>query len=135
MRSPTVLGMIGQMDAPEPFVPPPLLLDVRERDALLLVTPSGEVDAHTCSKLGDVLRRAAAEREDHLVLDLSKVSFMDSSGLSVLLNAQRRLTRDGRRFVLAVPDGQVRNLLRQTDLDSTFAVHGSRRDAERAARA
>lgn len=99
----------------------------------LLVAPEGELDASTCPTLGEVLRAAARDEEGDVVLDLDGIAFIDSSGLGVLLNAHRRMTRAGRRLHLAVsPDGMVRRLLRQTDLESTFLVHGSRRDAERA---
>lgn len=104
-----------------------------QRSSHLLVAPEGELDASTCPALGEVLRTAVRDHEGDVVLDLDGIAFMDSSGLGVLLNAHRRLTRAGRTLHLAVPqDTMVRRLLRQTDLESTFRVHGSRRDAERA---
>lgn len=102
------------------------------RKAHLLVSPDGEVDASTCGALGEVLRTAAREEGGNIVLDLGGVGFMDSSGLAVLLNAHRRLTRAGRRLHIAAPDGPVRRLLRQSGLDATFFVHPSRKDAEKA---
>jgi anti-anti-sigma factor len=109
-----------------------LRISTSRRKAHLLVTPGGEVDGSTCGALGEVLRNAAREDGGNIVLDLQGVGFMDSSGLAVLLNAHRRLTRAGRRLHIAVPDGPVRRLLRQSGLDSTFFVHASRKDAERA---
>ena len=110
-----------------------LKIDLDRRKDHLLVSPDGEVDASTCGQLGEVLRTAVRdETGGHVVLDLSGVAFMDSSGLGVLLNAHRRMTRARRKLHLVVPDGPVRRLLRQTDLDTTFSVHARRKDAERA---
>jgi anti-sigma B factor antagonist len=111
---------------------PLLRIETARRRDHLLVRPDGEVDASTCGHLGEVLRTAAREEDGgDVVLDLSDVRFMDSSGLGVLLNAHRRLIRAQRRLHLVVPEGAVRKLLRQTDLDTTFAVHARRKDAER----
>jgi anti-sigma B factor antagonist len=69
----------------------------------------GELDMATAGDLSKVLR-GASERADPMVLDLSEVSFMDSSGLRALLEAAG-LLEEHRPIVLLDPSPQVRNLL------------------------
>ncbi len=103
-----------------------------ERGRLDVLTVRGEVDVNTVPRLREALGEAVAEGSGALVVDLSAVSFIDSSGLSALLNALRRLTRAGRRLALVVSDGPVANVLRLTRLHGTFDVYARRREAIRA---
>lgn len=84
-------------------------LTVRSRVAC--VTPSGELDISTVATLDRALRQAQREA-DLVVLDLTDVAFMDSSGARLLAAASRRMRwRRGRLVLDAVPD-PVDRLLR-----------------------
>ena len=63
------------------------MLTVNEtwNEQVCVVTATGEVDAHTAHALRDVLVRVIAAGGIHLVVDLSAVTFIDSSGLGVLV--------------------------------------------------
>jgi len=67
----------------------------------------GEIDASTAPALGTAL--AAADHHP-LVVDLAGVTFCDSSGLRVLLEAHQRLADEGRRLVLANPSEVIARL-------------------------
>jgi anti-anti-sigma factor len=67
---------------------------------------AGELDMATCDDLLQVLR----ERSEHLTLDFSGVSFMDSSGLRTLLEAAKD-RGDGDALVILDPTPQVRRVL------------------------
>ena len=71
------------------------------------MTVGGEVDLETASQLGDHALAALREVSPHLVLDLTGVTFMDSTGLKVLLSVQRRaeLARRLARARRRDPDG------------------------------
>lgn len=69
----------------------------------------GELDMATADGLADVLR-AAVEEARQLVLDFSGVSFMDSSGLRVLLEAAMKQNGTG-PLVVRDPSPQVRRVL------------------------
>jgi anti-sigma B factor antagonist len=85
----------------------------------------GELDLRTVPKLRMRLAEALQRGSGPVVVDLTEVTFIDSTGLSALLNALRRLTRAGRRMLLATQEGPVLRLLRMTRLDSTFALYDS----------
>ena len=69
-----------------------------------------------------------------VVLDLSAVEFIDSTGLSVLLNGLRRVTRQRGRMALVCTNPTVLRLFEITRLDATFDIHAQpRRRAQRGA--
>jgi len=85
----------------------------------------GELDLRTVPKLRMRLAEALERGTGPVIIDLTDVTFIDSTGLSALLNALRRLTRAGRGMVLTLHEGPVLRLLRMTRLDSTFALYDS----------
>lgn len=95
-----------------------------------VIAARGEIDNTTAPLLSEALRAAEQRGSGPVVVDLCEVSFMDSSGLHVLLNGLRRLTRQGRRLSIACSeDGRVHKLLSLADLVGTFSVHPSRQSA------
>jgi len=72
------------------------------------LSASGELDAYTAPDLG---QRIAAAETPTVELDLSAVTFLDSSGLAALIEAHQRLTRDSRRLVVVDPSPVVARVL------------------------
>jgi anti-sigma B factor antagonist len=65
----------------------------------------GEIDLSSVEKLQGSLDRALAGRPETVVLDLSAVTFCDSSGARVVVRAHRRATEQGCHLVVVRPDG------------------------------
>jgi anti-anti-sigma factor len=84
-----------------------------------VVVCRGEIDTATAPLLRDTLASLAV---GDVVVDLRSTTFMDSTGLSTLLNALRRLTRQDRRLVVVCPEGAVRHTIRISGLIETFGV-------------
>lgn len=82
-----------------------------------VITVNGELDPHTADTLADALRDLTA-REDlrSVVLDLSDVSFIDSSGLRAILTAHDELRNREAQLTLRSPSEAVHRLLEITDL-------------------
>jgi anti-sigma B factor antagonist len=74
------------------------------------VAVAGELDITTVPELDRQLR-AAARRAPLVVLDLSVLDFVDSSGAALMLSADRRIRRAGGRFVVVPGSLEVRWLL------------------------
>ncbi len=98
-------------------------------DDVVLIAAVGDIDRSTAPALSDSLRRASVDRNGTVLVDLCEVELLDSSGISVLLGALRRLTRNGRRLLLACPPGHVRRVFELTGLAETFSVFATRQDA------
>jgi anti-sigma B factor antagonist len=94
------------------------LLD--EHNILLRVV--GEIHATTAPEFSERLNSAISDGHTGVVLDLMGVEFIDSTGLSVLLNGLRRVTRARGAMVLACANPTVLRLFEITKLDSTFEI-------------
>lgn len=83
---------------------------------LTVTSPTGELDIGSVGEIDTLL--LAVPAEDHLVIDLAGVSFIDSVMLSRFVRAARRHEAAGSRVVLADARGAVRRVLAITQLDS-----------------
>jgi anti-sigma B factor antagonist len=88
-------------------------IDIREQDDSVLVVVAGEVDLCAAPELEQSLAKAGASGAARIVLDLDRVSFMDSAGVHVVLRfAISERNRD--RLVLSPGSPQVQRLLSVT---------------------
>jgi anti-anti-sigma factor len=94
-----------------------------------VITVSGEIHVSTAPEFSRRLNDAIGTGKRFIVLDLSDVAFIDSTGLSVLLNGLRRLTRSRGQMTLACTNPTVLRLFEVTRLDSTFEILSSREEA------
>src|SRR5918912_3511410 len=95
---------------------------------------TGEVDIASASKLISGLNEAVGDCDHPVVVDLSAVDFMDSTGLALLLNAHRRLARREQGFAVVCADGPVHRVFEITDMVETLKVRPTREGAVNAAR-
>ncbi len=73
------------------------------------ITISGELDAHSAPELRDEIDAAGDAAE--ITLDMSAVTFMDSSGLRVLIDAHQRTDQAGSQLVITRPSSSVQRVL------------------------
>jgi anti-sigma B factor antagonist len=91
-------------------------------DKSVVLRVVGEIHATTAPAFSERLNAAIAEGRTGVVLDLTGVEFIDSTGLSVLLNGLRRVTRVRGSMVIACANPTVLRLFEITKLDSTFDI-------------
>jgi anti-anti-sigma factor len=91
-----------------------------------LIAARGEIDHVTAAQLADSLRRVTLEGEGDVVIDLSEAGFIDSAGISTLLNGLRRLTRLRRKLIVVCPPGAPRRVFELLGLVGTFDLVESR---------
>lgn len=94
----------------------------------------GELDVATVPRLADPLREAIAAGKTAVVIDLGELTFLDSTGLMVLLNGLRRVVRQGGNLVIVCTNPTVLRLFDITGTAMTFTVVDSRERALSAAR-
>jgi anti-sigma B factor antagonist len=93
-------------------------------DGRTVVCLRGELDAHNADHLRGVLSDQLDETPT-LIVDMSGLSFIDSTGLGVLVGALRRARSLGGDISLVVTRPTIRKVLTMTGLDRTFEVVGS----------
>jgi anti-sigma B factor antagonist len=103
-----------------------LEVDVSRVDGAHVLTARGELEMASALGLATPLTEIAGGEDGPVLLDFSELTFMDSTGMSVLLNARRRLTRQGRTMAIVCPPGAVRRVFELTNMVDTLKVHGSR---------
>ena len=112
------------------FTEPEFQLLEEDVDArTLVITVSGEIHVTTAPEFSRRLDAAIARGKTGLVLDLSPTEFIDSTGLSILLNALRKVTRQRGRMVLVCTNPTVLRLFEITRLDTTFDIRSTREEA------
>jgi anti-sigma B factor antagonist len=90
-------------------------------DGSTVVVAAGEIDVATSPALREALR-VAAELSSKVIVDLSAVTFLDSTGLGVLMGGFKTLSADG-SMCLVGPTGMVAKVLRITRLDEVIPIH------------
>jgi anti-sigma B factor antagonist len=100
------------------------ILDVRseDRDGLVHVALRGELDLSSTPKLEDELERVEADAPQTLVLDLSKLVFLDSTGLRALVTADERGREAGRRVVIVRGPDPVQRVFSITRLEERLEM-------------
>jgi anti-anti-sigma factor len=102
------------------------LVDEAVDDTTHVVSLRGEIDAATAPRLGSCLFGLADEGKRAVVVDLSEVTFMDSTGIGVLLNALRHFGSRHGQMVVVCPGQNVRRALEITGVSSIISVFESR---------
>jgi anti-sigma B factor antagonist len=85
------------------------------------VAISGEVDADNCAEMGASLLQSGPSGAE-LVVDVSALAFIDSSGISELLRVREAMAEAGGSMVLRDPTNNVRRVLEITGLTDTFGL-------------
>jgi anti-sigma B factor antagonist len=105
------------------------LVDEAVGDRTHVVSLRGEIDAHTAPKLGSRLFGLAEDGARGVVVDLSQVTFMDSTGIGVLMNALRHLTGRHCQMVLVCPTERIMRPFEITGLVGHLTIFDSREKA------
>ncbi|MGH3260808.1 MAG: STAS domain-containing protein [Trebonia sp.] len=92
-------------------------------DAYTLVELVGEADVTNNDALREVLDAEIAKRPRTLIIEMSGLSFMDSSALHVILRANREMDRQGGVVALVAPTDPVARTLRLTAADQLVPIY------------
>ena len=100
------------------------ILDVmsEDRDGLVHVALVGELDLSTVAKVQEELRRVEASSPATLVVDLSKLTFLDSTGLRCIVTADERARAEGRRIVIVRGPDAVQRVFAITRLEERLEM-------------
>jgi anti-sigma B factor antagonist len=96
---------------------------------LALVSVSGELDLHTSGCLLARIEEADTVGPGTVLVDLSEISFIDSSAIEVLVRESKRLEGRGHSLVLVTNDPRTRRILEVTGLDRVLRAYATLQDA------
>ncbi|WP_449727642.1 STAS domain-containing protein [Cellulomonas avistercoris] len=93
--------------------------------ARTVVHVSGEIDVASADRLRERIAVLLADGRTDLVVDLTAVTFMDSTGLGLLVGTLKRVRIAGGRLELVVDSERLLKVFRITGLTQVFTIHGS----------
>jgi anti-sigma B factor antagonist len=92
------------------------------RGTAVVVSPVGDVDLNASPTLRQALKQVQQTKPQSLVIDLSGVPYMDSSGVATLVEAMK-IARDQRsKMTLAAPTARVKSIFEIARLDMVFKI-------------
>jgi anti-sigma B factor antagonist len=94
----------------------------RVGDDTHVIAVSGEIDLFTAPEFKQRVMAPIAAGVDHVIVDLTETTFVDSSSLGVLIGAHRRLKSRGGRLVVACSSDAIVKTFRITGLDGVFKL-------------
>jgi anti-anti-sigma factor len=89
----------------------------------------GSADVESCEAMEAALTKVVEMKPGVMVLDLSKLEYIPSPGLSVIIRANRSLRADGGRLRLASVPESIKQVLTATKLDIILPIFLTRADA------
>ena len=108
-----------------------LEVDTEELEGFVRVSLRGELDLSTVEKVEDELRRIEDRGDKLLVLDLSGLTFLDSTGLRLMVTADQRARKAGRRLALVKGPETVHRVFTITKLDERLQMVDDVKELER----
>jgi anti-sigma B factor antagonist len=102
-----------------------------EQSGMPVLRAQGEIDVASAPEFHASLSDLIREDTEILIVDLSEVSFMDSTGLGVLVGVEKQMSEAGHEMRLVVTQPQITRLLELTGLNEVFTIVSSRKDAVR----
>ena len=94
-----------------------------------IIPLEGEIDLHESPNVRESLRPSIEKKIPRVYVDMSEVSYIDSSGLAVLIDAMQRIANYGGKFGLIAIRPAVRTVLEIARLDQVFRVYPDRASA------
>jgi anti-anti-sigma factor len=90
-------------------------IDVEQRDGVVVVRPIGELDMVTAPQLRDILQELR-QKKASVVIDLKELTFLDSTGLRLIWDADAASRQDGLDLTLTVGNPDVMRVFELTGL-------------------
>ncbi|HOJ20404.1 MAG TPA: STAS domain-containing protein [Armatimonadota bacterium] len=106
-----------------------LTIDISRVDNATILTLAGELDAYTSLELRETVVRLVEEGVRSLIVNLSKVDFIDSVGLGTLVGCLKRSAEHGGTMRLVGLNPQIQKVFDITGLSKIFDIHTTNEEA------
>ena len=103
-------------------------LNVRAEGDVFVMDVIGEMTLYEIGAFRDKINELSKDKKT-LILNLSEVDYIDSTGLGVMISGRNSLDKAGGKLILASPNESVRKVLELTRLTQLFAIYESEEEA------
>ncbi len=108
---------------------------LRNEDGIPVLDVTGEIDIYTTPQFKEAVSAAIDQNKPAIVINMTNVTYMDSSGFGTLLSATKRLRPlDGALYLSGCNEG-IQRMLQITRLNTIFGVYATETEALAAAKA
>jgi anti-sigma B factor antagonist len=108
---------------------PPIIRGVKNEGKAIVLELGGEIDMKCSAKVKDKFKEIYRDKPSVIVVDMTEVEFMDSSGLATLVGVLKWCRLNGSELRLAGLIKAVRNIFDICRLESIFQIYDSRAEA------
>jgi anti-sigma B factor antagonist len=100
----------------------PVEVTTRQEGGFTIVAVSGEVDLYSSPRMREAILAGVSRKNPRVIVDLTKVSYMDSSGIATLVEALQLTRKHSGRLVVAGLSERVREVFELARLESVFEL-------------
>ena len=107
-----------------------MIVDKRRVNGCILLSVEGVIKlGESASFFADALKRAFSEEAGDVLVDLSRINYIDSTGIGELVGYLGRFQEAKRKLILVRPSDQIKKLLKVAHLDELFPVFDTLEEA------
>lgn len=103
--------------------------NTRRADGFEILDVMGEIDVYTAPQFKEAVNSIIAAGQKDLIINMARVTYMDSSGFGTLLSATKRLRPEGGTVNLVSCNSAIERMLKITRLNTVFGTFGSVEEA------
>ncbi len=104
-------------------------LNQREEGAVTIIAVGGEVDLYNAPELKEKIQQLVEEKKLKVVINLDRVSYVDSSGIGALISSFSNLKKHDGKMRICHVTGSVRKVFELTKLTTFFDIDGTEQDS------
>ena len=102
---------------------------LRPSEFIAVVDLEGEVDIYSAPRFKEVLLQSIEQGAQRIIVDLAKVTFIDSTALGVLVSGAKRVRPQNGTLDIVCADDNITRIFEITGLDRIFGIYPSRKEA------
>jgi len=101
----------------------------RDSEDIVILDVNGEIDLYNAPEIKDTINKLIEEKKYNVVINLDKVSYIDSSGIGALISSLSNLKKYQGGLKICNVSGSVRKVFELTKLTSFFEIYDSEQEA------
>ena len=98
-------------------------IQVEEREGFHIVTPVGGLDVYTVPLFRKVILKLEGDRRHDIIIDLTKVTFIDSSGLGSLIEMFQKTQQAQGELAFVIVNPRIMKIIKLVNLDRVFKIY------------
>jgi anti-sigma B factor antagonist len=98
-------------------------------DGALVLHLEGELDTYNCGQLRSTLVEHVESGSNHIIVDMTRVEYIDSTGLGSLVGGLKRVSEHGGTMRIVCKNAQILKVFEITSLNKVFPIYPNLKDA------